>query len=208
LAGGQQTEARTDVTRVAYIVLCGLVGVERLLEVVWSRAHERRNAARGGQLVPEPAFGAMALLHVATLVGAPLEAWLRSSPPPVWVGAPALVTLGGATALRVWALTSLGDAWSVRVTRFPDGARPVVSRGPYRHVRHPNYLAVILELLALPLAGGAWITAISASVANALILARRIPLEERELAKSKTYRLEMGDKPRFWPARRPAGGRA
>ena len=191
-------------TTVTFTALCGLIGVERLLELAWSRAHERRNAARGGQIVPERGFSAMALLHVATLVCAPVEAWLRSSPPPLWLSLPSLVAMAAATALRIWALSTLGDAWSVRVTRFPpDRPRPVVSRGPYRYIRHPNYLAVILELLALPLLGGAWLTAIGATLANVVVLSRRIPLEERELMISETYRREMGNKPRFWPA----GGR-
>jgi methyltransferase len=179
--------------------LCGLVTVERLGELRWSRAHLSRAASRGGRAVREPWFAVMAVLHGAVLVGAPLEAWLRRASPPRAGTGIALATLAAATALRIWTLGALGDAWSVRVTRFPAGARRVVTTGPYRYIRHPNYVAVILELAALPLAGGAIVTAIVATLANALVLARRIPLEERELATDPGYLRAMAHKPRFLP---------
>ena len=186
--------------RVLFTALCGLVAGERLLELGWSRAHARRNAARGGTLVREPVFPVMALMHAVVLIAAPAEAWMRTNPPPRALSAAALGVLALATAIRIWALRTLGDAWSVRVTRFPDGARPVVASGPYRYIRHPNYLAVILELIALPLVGGAYLTAIGATLANALILASRIPLEERELDSDRGYVREMAHKPRFFPS--------
>jgi methyltransferase len=136
------------------------------------------------------------------LVAAPVEAWLRRRPPPVALTVAALGVLAGATALRVWTLRTLGDAWSVRVTRFPPGERPVVTRGPYRYIRHPNYVAVILELAALPLVGGAWVTSLVGSLANAAVLARRIPLEERELGREPRWRATMAQKPRFLPSLR------
>ncbi len=186
--------------RVLFTVLCALIAGERLLELGWSRAHARRNAARGGTVVREPVFPVMALLHAVVLIAAPAEAWLHRTSAPRALSLAALVVLATATGIRIWALRTLGDAWSVRVTRFPDGERPVVASGPYRYIRHPNYLAVILELIALPLVGGAYLTAIGATIANALILAARIPLEERELARDPGYVREMGYKPRFFPS--------
>jgi methyltransferase len=144
-------------------------------------------------------FALMAVLHGSVLIAAPLECWLRASPPPRWLTVSALVLLSGATALRIWTLRTLGSAWSVRVTRYPDGDRPVVTSGPYRLIRHPNYVAVIIELFALPLVGGAWITALAASTLNAFVLARRIRLEERELGRSDAWRRAMMPKPRFVP---------
>ena len=107
--------------------------------------------------------------------------------------------LAAATGLRVWTLRTLGEAWSVRVLSYPDGARPVVTSGPYRFIRHPNYLAVILELASLPLAGGAIVTAALASALDALVLSRRIPLEERELAADPAWRAAMLPRPRLVP---------
>jgi methyltransferase len=186
-----------------FLGLCGAFAAERLVELAWSRAHERHLGRRGGVVVREPMYAAMVALHAGTLVAAPIEASLRSASPPGPAGrlvsAVALVGLGAATALRIWTLRTLGDSWSTRVTRFAGGGRRVVSDGPYRFVRHPNYLAVILELAALPLAGGAVVTAVVATALNALILSRRIPLEERELAADPAWRQAMLGLPRFLP---------
>jgi methyltransferase len=188
--------------------LCAAVAVERLCELRWSRRHARAQSMRGGELVREPVFAWMALLHGAVLVAAPVESWLRPADWHPFVRGGAFIALGAATALRVWTLRTLGDAWSVRVTRYPDGARPVITSGPYRYIRHPNYAAVIVELAALPLAGGAWLTALVGSIANALVLARRIPLEERELGRDPRWREAMLPRPRLIPGPGPQRGTA
>lgn len=193
-----------------FFALTAAVAAERLAELAWSRAHERRLRTRGGELVAEPLYAAMVALHAGTLAAAPLESWLRArrrrrrgrrpGPPRALVAA----GLGGltvATALRAWVLATLGERWSTRVTRLPAGARRIATGGPYRFVRHPNYVAVIVELAALPLAGGAVLTALAASAVNAALLARRIPLEERELAADPVWRAAMADRPRLWPRR-------
>jgi methyltransferase len=185
-----------------FLALGAAVAVERVAELAWSRAHERRMARRGGRVVAEPWYAAMVALHTGTLIAAPVEAWLRGRTAPPAVRGVALAGLGAATALRIWTLRTLGDSWSTRVTRFADGGRRVVTRGPYRWIRHPNYLAVILELAALPLAGGAYATALAATALNALVLSRRIPLEERELAADPAWRAVMLARPRFLPALR------
>jgi methyltransferase len=174
--------------------LCATVAGERVLELLWSREHQRRTAAR---VTKEPMFTAMVALHAGTLAAAPLEAtFLSRAPRPLrWA---AWATLAAATGLRAWALRTLGDAWSVRVTELP--RRRVVTSGPYRYLRHPNYLAVILELAALPLSGGAWRTALLASLINAFVLSRRIPLEESRLAESPEWRRHFGPLPRLLPS--------
>jgi methyltransferase len=75
----------------------------------------------------------------------------------------------------------------------------VVTTGPYAYVRHPNYAIVIVELFALPLVHGAWITCAACTALNAIVLASRIPAEERVLSAIPGYREAMGDKPRFVP---------
>lgn len=139
----------------------------------------------------------MVLLHGGLLACAPIEAALRRRPPPVALRVLALGGLFIGFAVRGWALLSLGSAWSVRVTDEP--RRSVVVRGPYRYIRHPNYLAVIAEVAALPLCGGAYLTALLATVGNALILRRRILLEEQVLFRTPAYRAAFGDLPRFIP---------
>jgi methyltransferase len=84
-----------------------------------------------------------------------------------------------AQGLRWWAIATLGPRWSTRIVVLP-GAPPVTD-GPYRFLRHPNYLAVVLELAAVPLIGGALVTAAAASLGNAFLLAVRIRAEERAL---------------------------
>ena len=182
-----------------FFALTAAVAAERIAELAWSRAHERRMARRGGTVVTEPWYGVMVALHTGSLIAAPVEAWLRGPTTLPSLRRLGLVGLGAATALRIWTLRTLGDSWSTRVTHFTGNRRRVVTSGPYGYIRHPNYLAVILELAALPLAGGAWMTALAASALNALVLSRRIPLEERELAADPAWRGTMLARPRFLP---------
>jgi methyltransferase len=181
-----------------FLGLCTAVAVERLIELGWSRRHERRLHAQGGRRVQEGRFlwPAMVALHAGTLVSAPLEAAFTQRPAPRSVQKVAAAALALATLLRFWTLASLGEAWSVRVIGFPRRP-PVVTSGPYRYLRHPNYLAVILELVALPLAGGAWVTAVAASLLNGLVLPYRIAREERELFQDPLYRAHFASLPRL-----------
>ena len=81
--------------------------------------------------------------------------------------------------LRWWCITTLGRQWNTRVVVVPGAAR--VAGGPYRFIPHPNYAAVVLEGAALPLVGGAWITALVFSMANAALLRTRIRVEDEAL---------------------------
>ncbi len=104
-----------------------------------------------------------------------------------------------AQALRFWTLRTLGGFWNISVLTNKSDASHFVRHGPYRFVRHPNYLVVILELLTLPLVGDAPFTAAAFTIANGILLARRIPLEESQLLKIPGYAREMRIKPRFIP---------
>lgn len=105
--------------------------------------------------------------------------------------------LAAAIALRVWSIRTLGDSWNARAA-VPDRLEPV-SDGPYRYIRHPNYVAVILEFLAVPLIAGAWKSALLLSLLDAAVLADRITAEERLLDASPAYRLAFAGKARFIP---------
>src|SRR5690606_8224852 len=107
----------------------------------------------------------------------------------------ALAGVAAAQTLRYWAVFTLGDSWNVRILVIP-GAAPVTA-GPYAFVRHPNYLAVTIELLCVPLVGGAWITAAVFSVANTALLRIRIRQEEEALGAG--WASSFADKPRFLP---------
>jgi methyltransferase len=166
-------------TRAAFLVLVALVALQRLAELALARANVRRMKARGGHEVAAVHYPFMVALHAAFLVAAPLEVVLLGRPfvPPLALGAVALLL--AAEALRVWMLRTLGDRWSTRVVVVP--GEPRVAAGPYRFLRHPNYLVVAIEILALPLVHTAYLTAIVFSVLNAILMAVRIPAEERAL---------------------------
>lgn len=181
-----------------YLVGLALLGLERLVEVSLSRRNARRAFARGGHEVGRGHFRPMVAMHAAFLASCAGEVVLGGRRFP---GLPGWAALAGAVAaqgLRWWAIRSLGDRWNVRIVVVP-GEEPVV-RGPYRFVRHPNYVAVVLEIALVPLVHGAWITALAFSMANAAVLAVRVRAEERALG--PTYAARLGALPRFVPGRR------
>lgn len=159
------------------------VGAQRLRELALSRHNER--GVRGSRAAAR-SYPLMVAAHVALCTLPLVEVSVRGRrpragrPTGVWLG-----VLGAATALRWWSIRSLGRSWNVRAV-VPADLRPV-TRGPYRFVRHPNYLAVALEFAALPLAGGATWCAIGLSLVNAAVLADRIRAEERLLAAVPGY---------------------
>ena len=180
-----------------FIGLVALVGVTRLVELGISRRHRAALMQHGARTVSEPAFAAMVAVHIGMLAFSVLEAlWFRSQPP-LWLSALAVTGLVLASSLRVWAIRSLGQHWNVRV--IDSTALGVVTTGPYRFIRHPNYVAVFVELACLPLVYGAWVTALLGSALHLVVLARRLRIEEAVLASDCAYQLTMGDKPRFVP---------
>src|SRR5690606_11702353 len=127
-------------------------------------------------------YRVMVALHTGLLVGALAEVWLRRPELPGALAVMMLVLAAGSQALRWWCITTLGPRWNTRVIVVPD--LPLVARGPYRHrwLRHPNYVAVVVEGFALPLVHDAWITALVFTVANAALLTVRIRTENQALA--------------------------
>ena len=182
-------------TQAAFVAVFGLVALMRLVEVVVSA---RRARGRGDAVVAEPGlFPLMVLLHVASIVGPVVEVLALERPFVPWLTAAAALVLLGATAVRVAALSALGRAWNVRVVVPEEGA--AVTSGPYAYIRHPNYLAVVLELAALPLLHTAWISALGLSLLNGLVLARRIRTEEAALERLPGWRAAMADRKRLIP---------
>jgi methyltransferase len=156
------------------------VGVERLAELTLSKRHAAWAFSRGGQEFGRGHFPAMVVLHSALLVGTVAEVWLLERPFLPILGWTALAIVIASQSLRWWCIASLGRQWNTRVIVVP--GLPLVSRGPYRRLRHPNYVAVVLEGAALPLVHSAWATAAVFTLLNAALLARRIQVEERALA--------------------------
>jgi len=156
-----------------WIVLL-LVAAQRLAELAYARRNTRRLLAEGAYESGAGHYPLLVGLHVLWL--AALATLIPAETPPNWVLLAAFVVL---QCLRIWVLVSLGRYWTTRIITLPDA--PLVRRGPYRILRHPNYLIVAGEILILPLAFGAWEIAAAFSLANAAILTFRIRCEERAL---------------------------
>jgi methyltransferase len=162
------------------LALVALVAFQRLGELVLARSHAAWARARGAIEFGAGHYPALVALHAVWLLAWPLEAWARgpalSPAAPLW-----LLVFLAAQVLRYAAIAALGRRWNTRILVLP--GLPPIRRGPYRVLRHPNYVAVVLELAALPLMFGATITAALVGAANlALLLGVRIPAENRALA--------------------------
>ena len=161
------------------LVLVLAVGVERLVELVLSNRNARAMIARGGVERGASHYPVMVAIHTALLLGCLLEPRVAARPFAPEVVGSMVVVAALAQGLRWWAIGTLGSRWSTRVVVVP--GEPRIERGPYRLVPHPNYLAVVMEGIALPLACSAWVTAAVFTVANAALLAVRIRAEEGAL---------------------------
>lgn len=169
----------------AFLLLVGAVAVQRIGELCWSQRNERRMLARGGREHARGQMRFMTVLHTAWLFAMPLEVVLLERPAHTTLTAIALALFLCGQLLRYAAVWSLGDRWSVRVLTVP--GEPVRTRGVYRWLRHPNYLGVCLEIAALPLVHGAWLTALIGSAANGVLLAFRIAAEQHALSTDEDY---------------------
>jgi methyltransferase len=174
-----------------YLAVLAAVGIERLRELAVSRSHEQ---AAPGDRAASKTYPLMVALHVGLLTLPLVEVAAKRRRPPRWEW---IAVLASATGLRLWSIRSLGNAWNVQAV-VPAELRPVET-GPYRFIRHPNYLAVILEFVAVPMIAGAWISAVALSALNAFVLFDRIRDEERLLNRSPAYRAAFAHRARFIP---------
>jgi methyltransferase len=173
-------EPWSESSRWLYTALVGVVAVQRLAELAVSRRNVRHLIAEGGVEVGRSHYPVMVLLHTTFLLSCVLEVWWLRRP---FIGVLAIAMLAAlvaAAALRGWVILTLGRRWSTRVVCLP-GVAPV-KEGPYRFVRHPNYVAVVLEMAALPLVHAAWLTALVFSAGNFVLLRERVRVEERAMA--------------------------
>lgn len=162
-------------SRATYCLLIGAVALERLLELALSARNLRRAERRGAVVVGQRDYRWMVALHALLLAACVVEVQVLKRPWIRAVGVPMLVVAAGSMGLRYWVVVTLGDRWTTRVAYVPGD--PLVATGPFRFMRHPNYAAVAAEVAALPLIHGAWLTALGFSLANAVVLRRRISLE-------------------------------
>jgi methyltransferase len=163
-----------------FTLLIVAVGLERLAELVVSKRNAAWSFARGGVETGQRHYVVMVVLHTGFLVGALVEVWVRQPEFVPLLGWTMLALVVAAQALRWWCITTLGPQWNTRVIVVP--GLPRVTGGPYRHLSHPNYLAVVIEGFALPLVHSAWITALVFTALNAVLLTVRLRVENQALA--------------------------
>ena len=186
-------------------VFCGLltaVALERGLEVWLSARNARWSFARGGIEVGQRHFGAMKALHVSFFVAAAAEVLLLHRP---WIrplGISMAVAVLAAQGLRYWAILTLGKRWNTRVIVVPGAT--AVATGPYRWLRHPNYVAVIVEGVAVPLLHSAYLTALAFTLLNAWLLSVRIGCEEQALRLHCEYDQALAQRRALLPRLTPA----
>ena len=182
---------------IAYLALLGLVGIGRLVELGISRRNQRQLEKRGVRKVAEPHFRWMVLLHGGVLIAAAVEVVVLHRPLIPALAIPMAVLFVLANLLRWWVIRTLAGHWNVQVMASSNVG--VVTSGPYKWVRHPNYVAVVIELFSLPMIHTAWITALVGTIANLEVLRRRLAVEDGVLLANPIYRASMGSKPRFLP---------
>jgi methyltransferase len=184
----------------AYLAFLALLGAERVVELAISRRNAARAFAQGAVEVGQRHFRVMGIFHGAFFLACAAEVIAFQRPFPGALGLASLGVALAAQALRYWAIVTLGERWNVRIIVLPTA--PPVTGGPYRFLRHPNYLAVILEMAFVPLIHGAYVTAIVFSAGNAALLWIRIRAEEQALGEA--YARAFADRRRLLPAlRRP-----
>jgi methyltransferase len=161
------------------LALVGAVAVERVVELLVARRNARWSLARGGVEHGRGHYPWMVAVHVIVVVGTVIEPVLARRTFDGVRFALCAIAVAGAQAVRWWVIVTLGSRWNTRVIVVP--GLPLVTGGPFRFMSHPNYLAVAVEVAALPAASGAWLTAGIGSALNALLMAVRIPCEETAL---------------------------
>lgn len=167
-----------------YLLVVGLVVLERFAELLVSKRNVAWAKAQGGVEYGQSHYPPMVLLHTGFLVACAAEVVFADRPFVPVLGVAMLGLLVAAQALRWWCVATLGRRWSTRVVVLP--GEPLVAHGPYRWLAHPNYVAVVAEGLALPLVHTAWVTALVFTVLNAvLLLGFRLPVERRALDLSR-----------------------
>ena len=177
--------------KLIFYIILSIVIVQRLLELVIAKRNEKNMRAKGAYEVGASHYPLMILLHVSFFVSLLIEvSTFNLTPSPLFLLF--FVMFLCVQGLRVWCLTSLGSFWNTKIIILP-GVN-VVTKGPYKYLRHPNYLVVSIEIALLPLMFQAYFTAICFTILNALMLCIRIPTEERALKKATNYEKYMQHK--------------
>jgi methyltransferase len=184
-----------------YLAFLAVIGLERLHELRVATRNARTAFARGGVEHGQAHYRVMVVMHALFLPACAAEVVALHRPFPGAVGWIAASLVVAAQLLRASAVRALGDRWNTRIIVVPD-LQPI-TEGPYRYLRHPNYVAVVVEMTCIPAVHGAWVTCLLFTVANAAVLFVRIRGEEAALGQS--WEVAFADKSRFLPRGPNAG---
>jgi methyltransferase len=190
-------ELKMPLSVILFLALLLAVAALRIFELRISKRHQQRMTSRGAAKVKDPYFRWMAMFHTLVLIGAAAEVVFLRRPFILALAAPMFLLFLAANLVRWWVIRTLGEYWNVQVV---DSTKlGFVASGPFRYVRHPNYAAVFVEMIALPLIHTAWITALAGAVAHIIVLSLRLSVEDPMLLSNPDYAATMGSKPRFLP---------
>jgi methyltransferase len=184
-------------TQEGFVALVACVGAQRLWELEKSRGHELAILRAGGHEHAPGQMAVMRVLHGAWLVAMVVEVLALHRSFNAALAVVALCVFGVGQALRMVAMRTLGGRWTVKIMTLP--GVPSVEHGVFRWIRHPNYVGVALEICALPLVHGAWLTSVCFTLANAVLMYARIRAEERALMADSGYGALLMRRPRFLP---------
>ena len=186
-----------DLTVIAFLALLLAVAALRIFELRVSRRNQLRLLAQGAVKVPRPPFRWVVMVHTGVLIGAALEVVSLHRPFIPALAACMFAAFLASNLLRLWVVRTMGQHWNVQVMNST--SLGIITSGPFRFVRHPNYAAVFVEVFSLPLIHTAWLTALFGSLGYAAAISQRIAVEEGVLMQNPEYRATMGAKPRFLP---------
>ena len=184
-------------SEILFLALLLAVAAMRIVELRISKRHQQDMKAQGASKAKDPIFPIMAMFHTALLIGAAVEVVLLHRPFIPALALPMSVVFVAANIVRWWVIRTLGQHWNVEV--MDSTKLGVITTGPFRYVRHPNYAAVFTEMIVLPLIHTAWITTLVGAIVHILVLSVRLSSEERVLFANPDYAAAMSSKPRFLP---------
>lgn len=181
-----------------FSIFISLVILQRLAELGIARKNEKWMKANGGFEVGGEHYKFIVLVHILFFMSLIFEVlYLNKEVSSLWTVFLLFFTL--AQGLRVWSLLSLGKFWNSKIIIMPNVN--IISTGPYKFIRHPNYLVVVIELLVIPLIFNAYFTAIIFTILNMVVLSIRIPIEENALIRETNYKAVFHQRARFAPTR-------
>jgi methyltransferase len=179
-----------------FLIFIGFIIVQRLSELAVARRNEQWMKAKGAIEFGSGHYPFIVFVHTAFILSTIFEVYYYnrglSTFWPVLL-AVFLLTQG----IRVWAISSLGPYWNTKIIVLPNA--DIVKKGPYRFIKHPNYLVVVVEIITIPLLFNAYFTAFIFTGLNLLILGIRIPAEEQALKELTYYEAQFEDNSRFIP---------